>query len=108
PSLFADKTSGLFGVIAMLAALRHKEATGEGQYVAVPMLEVFTGFLMAEHIYDMTFLPPTGHFGHTMTITPHRKPLKTKDGYLTVQPAGSAQSARFMALGGLPGAYESE
>jgi crotonobetainyl-CoA:carnitine CoA-transferase CaiB-like acyl-CoA transferase len=108
PSIFADKTSGLFAVIAMLAALRHKEATGEGQYVGVPMLEVFTGFLMAEHIYDMTFVPPTGHFGHTLTITPHRRPYRTKDGYMTVQPAGPAQSARFMALGGLPGAYESE
>ena len=108
PSIIADKTSGLFAVIATLAALRHKERTGEGQYVAVPMLEVFTGFLMAEHLYGETYLPPTGHLGHTTTITPYRKPLKTRDGHLSVAPANREQSARFMALGGLPGAYDSE
>jgi len=108
PTIIADKTSGLFAAIAALAALRHKERTGEGQYVCVPMLEVFTGFVMAEHLYGETFDPPTGHFGHTTTITPHRKPHRTKDGWLAVLPANRTQSARFMALGGISDAYESE
>jgi crotonobetainyl-CoA:carnitine CoA-transferase CaiB-like acyl-CoA transferase len=108
PSLLADKTCGLFATIAALAALRHREKTGEGQYVCVPMLETFTGFLMAEHLYGETFVPPTGRFGHTTTITPHRKPHRTKDGWLSVLPAGREQSARFLELGGLPNAYESE
>ncbi len=108
PSLFADKTCGLFAAIAALAALRHKERCGEGQYVAVPMLETFTGFLMAEHLYNETYLPPTGHFGHTTTLTPHRRPWKTLDGYLMVMPAGQEQAARFMALGGILDAYGSE
>lgn len=108
PSFLADKTCGLFAVIATLAALRHKEHTGEGQFVAVPMLETFTGFVMAEHLYGQTFVPPTGGFGFTTAITPHRKPFKTKDGYLTVMPANQMQSAKFMELGGLPGAYELE
>lgn len=108
PSIIADKTCGLFAVIACLAALRHKEKTGEGQFVCVPMLETFTGYLMAEHIYGETYQPPLGKFGHTTTITPFRKPYRTKDGYLSVLPASNVQSARFMALGGLPDAYESE
>lgn len=108
PTIIADKTSGLFAAIACLAALRHKERTGEGQYVCVPMLECFTGFLMAEHLYGETFVPATGAFGHTTTITPHRKPFRTKDGWLMVMPANRRQAARFMELGGLPSAYESE
>ncbi|HLK25434.1 MAG TPA: CoA transferase [Caulobacteraceae bacterium] len=108
PTIIADKTSGLFAVIATLSALRHRDQTGEGQYVCVPMLECFTGFLMAEHLYNETYIPPTGHFGHTTTITPYRRPLKTKDGHLSVAPADRKQSARFMALGGIPDAYESE
>jgi len=108
PSYLADKTCGLFAAIATLAALRHKEQTGEGQYVAVPMLESFTGFLMAEHLYGETFIPPSSGFGFTTALTPHRKPMKTKDGWLTVNPANAVQSAKFMELGGLPGASESE
>lgn len=108
PSLIADKTCGLFAVIATLAALRHKERTGEGQFVQVPMLETFTGFIMAEHLYGQTFVPPTGGFGFTTAITPHRKPLRTRDGWVTVLPASQVQSAKFMELGGLPGAYELE
>jgi len=107
-SILADKTGGLHAAIACLAALRHKEHTGEGQYVAVPMLECFTSFLMAEHLYGETFVPPSGAFGHTLTITPHRKPVRTKDGWLMLQPANREQAGRFMALGGIPDAYESE
>jgi len=87
PSVIADKTSGLFAAIAALAALRHKERTGEGQYVAVPMLESFTGFMMAEHLYGETFIPPTGHMGYTGAISPYRKPLRAKDGWIMVMPA---------------------
>ncbi|MEO8813013.1 MAG: CoA transferase [Caulobacteraceae bacterium] len=108
PSIIADKTCGLFAVIASLAALRHKERTGEGQYVAVPMLETFTGFILAEHLYGETWTPPIGHFGHTTTITPYRRPWRTSDGWLMVMPAGQHQAARYMELGGIPGAYESE
>ena len=107
-SIIADKSCGLHAAIAALAALRHKERTGEGQYVCVPMLECFTSFIMAEHIYGETYIPPTGKFGHTGTITPHRKPFRTLDGWLMVQPAGREQAAKFFELGGLPGAYESE
>jgi crotonobetainyl-CoA:carnitine CoA-transferase CaiB-like acyl-CoA transferase len=108
PSILADKTCGLFATIATLAALRHKEHTGEGQYVCVPMLETFTGFLMAEHLYGETYVPPTGSFGMTTTITPYRRPLETKDGHIWVMPANREQAARFFELGGIPGAYESE
>ncbi len=108
PSIIADKTCGLFAAIACLAALRHKEKTGEGQYVAVPMLETFTGFIMAEHLYGETYVPPQGGFGHTTTITSYRKPLKTKDGWIMVMPASQAQAAKFLELGGIPDAYTSE
>ncbi len=108
PGLFADKTCGLFAAIAALAALRHKEQTGEGQLVTVPMLETFTGHLFADHLYGETYIPPVGQLGFTQSISPHRKPLATKDGHIMLSPATRKQAGRFLELGGLPDAYESE
>ncbi|HEV2365442.1 MAG TPA: CoA transferase [Caulobacteraceae bacterium] len=108
PAYVADKTSGLFAAIASLAALRHKERTGEGQYVCVPMLEAFTGYMMVEHLHGETYVPANSHFGSTMATTPYRRPLATKDGHIAVAPASREQTARFFALGGIPDAYESE
>jgi formyl-CoA transferase len=34
-----DISSSLFGVIGILAALRHRDRTGEGQYVDISMLD---------------------------------------------------------------------
>ena len=108
PSIIADKTCGLFAVIATLAALQHRSRTGEGQFVEVPMLETFTGFIQAEHIWGKTYPDVPGKFGHPTTITPHRKPYQTKDGYLVVLPASREGSVKFLELGGIPNAYESE
>jgi crotonobetainyl-CoA:carnitine CoA-transferase CaiB-like acyl-CoA transferase len=63
---------------------------------------------MAEHLYGETWSPPTGAMGMTTTITPYRRPLKTRDGFFWVMPANRDQAARFFELGGIPGAYESE
>jgi len=108
PSIVADKTCGLFAAIAALAALQHKARTGEGQFVEVPMLETFTGFIQAEHIWGKTYPDVPGKFGHPTTITSHRKPYQTKDGYLVVMPASREGSVKFLELGGIPDAYESE
>jgi crotonobetainyl-CoA:carnitine CoA-transferase CaiB-like acyl-CoA transferase len=108
PSIVADKTCGLFAAIAALAALQHRARTGEGQFVEVPMLETFTGFIQAEHIWGKTYPDVPGKFGHPTTITSHRKPYQTKDGYLVVMPASREGSVKFLELGGIPDAYESQ
>jgi crotonobetainyl-CoA:carnitine CoA-transferase CaiB-like acyl-CoA transferase len=108
PSIIADKTCGLFAAIAALAALQHRHRTGQGQFVEVPMLETFTGFIQAEHIWGKTYPDVPGKFGHPTTITPHRKPYRTKDGYIVVLPASREGSVKFLELGGIPDAYNSE
>src|ERR1041384_4275565 len=55
PSYVADKVSSLHATYAVLAALFHRERTGEGQFVEVPMLESFTHFLMVEQLAGATF-----------------------------------------------------
>ena len=106
PSLVADKTVGLFATYATLAALYHREKTGEGQFVQVPMLESFTFFNMVENLYGETFLPGNGKVAYTRSINQNRKPYPTKDGYIALVPYSDAQWEKFFELGGKPGVFE--
>ena len=104
PTLVADKTSGLFMTWAVLAALLHRERTGEGQFVEVPMLESVTSFVLAEHFYGHVFDPPTGPWGYTRVTSPDRRPYRTKDGHIGLLPYSDRQWDDFFAAAGQPGA----
>ena len=41
----ADLTTGMYSVVAILAALRHRDATGEGQHVDMALFDVSLGWL---------------------------------------------------------------
>jgi crotonobetainyl-CoA:carnitine CoA-transferase CaiB-like acyl-CoA transferase len=99
PSLVADKTTGLHAAYATLAALFHRERTGEGQFVEVPMLESFVSFSFAEHLYGHTFTPPTGQMGYKRVMNKNRKPYKTMDGYISIVPYDDRQWEEFFKLG---------
>jgi crotonobetainyl-CoA:carnitine CoA-transferase CaiB-like acyl-CoA transferase len=85
PTLVADKMTGMAVVNAVLAALFHRQRTGQGQYVEVPMLETVTAFVMAEHLGGLTFEPP-GPVGYTRILGGGRSPSPTKDGHIGILP----------------------
>jgi formyl-CoA transferase len=102
PSLLIDKTTGLHLAMAILAALVHRERTGEGQLVEVPMLESFVGFLLVEHLYEATWVPPRGKSGYGRVLSAHRRPYKTKDGYVCALPYTEKQWKAFTDKLGRP------
>ena len=108
PSLVADKTVGLFATYATLAALFHRERSGQGQFVSVPMLETFTFFNMVENLYGETFLPGNGKVAYTRSINANRKPYPTKDGHIALVPYSDDQWEKFFELGGKTGVFEDE
>lgn len=106
PTLVADKTAGLYGLSATLAALVHKERTGEGQFVEVPMFETVTHMNMVENLYGHTFIPEPYGVAYTRSINPRRKPYKTADGYIGIVPYSDDQWTTFFELGNRPGVFE--
>ena len=100
PTLAADKVSGLFMANAITAALYHREKTGEGQFVEVPMLECLVSFNMVENMFGHTFDPPTGQWAYTRSANPHRKPFPTKDGYIGLLPYTDQQWDQFFEIAG--------
>ena len=99
PALIADKTAGLHLVNALLAALLHRERTGQGQSVEVPMFESLVAFNLAEHLGGLTFEPPLGGPGYARIIG-GRRPLPTADGYAAILPYSPDQWHRlFLRIG---------
>ncbi len=95
PTIIADKLGGVTAAHAIMTALFHRERTGQAQHVEVPMFETLTGFLMVEHMAAATFEDVPQNFGYSRMLVPHRRPVQTKDGYITILPYSNAQWARF-------------
>ncbi|MCO6392494.1 CoA transferase [Aliihoeflea aestuarii] len=95
PTILADKLGGVTAAWAVMAALYHRERTGEGQHVEVPMFETLASFLLVEHMAAATFEDLPQSFGYSRMLVPHRRPVQTKDGYITILPYSNAQWARF-------------
>jgi len=100
PTILCDKTTGMAVVNAVLAALFHRERTGEGQEVEVPMFETMVSFVMTEHLWGLTFEPPLAGPGYPRIMSDNRKPYKTKDGYLAVLPYWDNHWSTFCTVAG--------
>lgn len=100
PTIIADKLVGMAASQAMVMALLHRERTGQGQEVEVPMFETMAAFILAEHLSGRVFEPPLGNTGYGRVASPYRRPYKARDGYVCVLPYTDDQWRRFFALAG--------
>lgn len=100
PYIMADKICGITIVYAALAALHHRDATGSGQWVDVPMVDVMVDFNLAEQLGDYAFTPPLGDAGWKRTLAPSRTPHQCADGWVCVLPYSDRNWADFVALAG--------
>jgi crotonobetainyl-CoA:carnitine CoA-transferase CaiB-like acyl-CoA transferase len=102
PVSFNDRAVGLFAATAILTALYHRARTGEAQHIEVPMFECMTQFVLGDHMGGRTFDPPLGPPGYPRTLTPERRPYRTKDGYVCVLVYTDEQWRKFGRLIGRP------
>ncbi len=84
PATLADRIVGLNAVHAILAALIHRDRTGEGQAIEIPMFETMAQFVLGDHMSGRTFEPPIGPAGYSRLLTEHRRPYRTRDGHVCV------------------------
>ncbi|TAK68735.1 MAG: CoA transferase [Betaproteobacteria bacterium] len=95
PFALADHLVGTYAVHCVTAALYHRERSGEGQSVEVPMFETMVHTILTHHLYGRTFEPPLGEAGYVRQIAPNRRPYATKDGYLCILIVTDTQWRRF-------------
>jgi formyl-CoA transferase len=91
---------GLSAVNAILASLLHRERTGRGQQVDIPMFETMVAFVLGDHLGGLTFEPPLDQGGYARQMSPDRRPYRTSDGFISVIIYNDKQWDSFFAATG--------
>ncbi len=106
PVNICDRVVGLYAAIAVQAALFHRQRTGEGQAVEVPMFETMADFVLSDHIGGQAFVPPLGPTGYLRLLSRERGPYATSDGYIAVVVYLDAHWRKFTQIIGRPEVLE--
>ena len=98
----ADVLTGLYATVGILAALRHRELTGVGQYIDVALLDVQVACLANQALNYLNGGGVPERLGNAHpNIVPYQD-FPTSDGYMIIAVGNDAQFARLCAAAGLP------
>jgi crotonobetainyl-CoA:carnitine CoA-transferase CaiB-like acyl-CoA transferase len=100
PNALVDRIVGLTAVGAICASIVHRDRTGRGQRLDIPMFETMTGFVMGDHMGGLTYEPPLDKGGYARHLARDRRPYKTSDGYICVIVYNDKQWNNFFAATG--------
>ena len=92
PMAVSDKICGYVLASAIGMALFHRERSGAGQEVHVPMLETMVAFNLADHLWHGALAEPEKGIGYPRMLTEHRRPFPTKDGHICILATTDLQS----------------
>ena len=92
PMAVSDKICGYVLASAIGMALFHRERSGGGQEVHVPMLETMVAFNLADHLWHGALAEPEKGIGYPRMLTDHRRPFPTKDGHICILATTDLQS----------------
>jgi crotonobetainyl-CoA:carnitine CoA-transferase CaiB-like acyl-CoA transferase len=98
-----DLLTGMYAATAVLAALAHRDRSGEGQHVDLSLLDVQVAALANQaESYLVTGEPPRRLGNAHPSIVPYQA-FATSDGHLVLAVGNDAQFARFCEVAGRPG-----
>ena len=102
PLAIVDRVVGQAAATAILAAMLHRERTGRGQAVEIPMFETMVPYVMSEHMAGLTYEPPLGPPGYPRLLASSRQAYATSDGFICALLYTDRHWASFFALVGQP------
>src|SRR3954447_19540187 len=97
----SDIFTGLYAVIAIQAALRHAEKTGEGQFIDMALFDSQISVLGNQNLnYLVSGVPPVQMGNAHMNIAPYEV-LPVSDGHIILAVGNDSQFRKFCATVGL-------
>jgi len=104
----SDLMTGMFATQAVLAALFHRERTGEGQYIDVALLDVQVAMLANMNTNYLVSGQPPKRWGNAHpNIVPYQT-FKAADQWIVVAVGNDEQYRRFCEAGGRPELHRDE
>ncbi|HEY4371697.1 MAG TPA: CaiB/BaiF CoA-transferase family protein [Burkholderiales bacterium] len=98
----ADLMTGMYSGVAILAAITHREQTGEGQYIDMALLDCQVAMLANMNTNYLTSGKAPARAGNShQNLTPYQV-FKVADGYVIVAVGNDGQFARYCQAGGRP------
>lgn len=98
----SDVMCGMYASTALLSALRHRDATGEGQFVDLALLDTQIAWLINEGVNYLTWgKEPVRRGNAHSNIVPYDV-FPTKDGYVILAVGNDGQYQRFCGFAGAP------
>jgi crotonobetainyl-CoA:carnitine CoA-transferase CaiB-like acyl-CoA transferase len=105
---FADIMTGVYSTIAILAALAHRNNTGEGQYIDMSLLDVQVATMANMNMnYLVSGKVPKRQGNAHANIVPYQV-FNAKDGQLVLAVGNDSQFAKFCEILGHPELAEDE
>ena len=98
----ADIMAGMYATVAVLAAVQHREATGEGQYIDIGMLDTQVAWLANQGMNYLISDETPRRLGNAHpNIVPYQV-FATADGHVILAIGNDAQFQRFCGFAGAP------
>ncbi|SAK55071.1 L-carnitine dehydratase/bile acid-inducible protein F [Caballeronia arationis] len=98
----ADLMTGMYATIGVMAALAHRDRTGEGQYVDMALLDVQVAMLANMNTNFLASGQPPVRWGNAHpNIVPYQT-FQTSDGWIIVAVGNDGQFRKFVDAGGRP------
>lgn len=100
PIAVNDVMTGMYATVAILAALRHRDHTGQGQHIDLGLLDVQVGWLFNQGLNYLVggVIPQRLGTAHPNTV-PYQA-FETQDGFVIVAANNDDQFRRFCRLAG--------
>ena len=98
----SDLMTGMYSTVAILAALAHRERTGQGQHIDMALFDVMLAMLANMNMNYLTSGQPPGRAGNAHpNIVPYQV-FEAADGHVVIAVGNDGQFVKFCEVAGCP------